>query len=470
MPTMYEKVVSVIEKDPEQRNDFECVELISWFRNKSSLFQTVKAEIIKDVIRHCIFESKVRDEVIIKQGDCGDRLFIILKGKVSIYVVQEGDSEGQTVGEIALIKEDCIRTASVVVDEDTDLMVVDRTLYNRSVRDVLEREFNEKTEFVENNPLFHTWPPRQKKSMAIALKKESYQYGAPVTKQGHTVDNIYFILQGELEIIMDLASHKTQYPTLWDEMTQLLPELLPNDYGLNYTPYEKLIRKRSSHKPHQMCLLGANEVVGAVEVNLGLKTYFETSTVTRQTEVLVLSTGNYHRLFSRKVSSQSVEILKEMLTMRLYLYIHRSELSSKNAPLLKYLTLKLRDTDALKNLKSKKKKRQLQPDLYDYDNEFYYGYYGFRRYHKAEDDIVNLMKLLDIPYFGFDYSLPEVETSTSVVTDIETRKDDWIRRSKGVIENERPKTAAVKEKKRYIVEALNEPPKLETLLRAKTVI
>ncbi|KAJ8310678.1 hypothetical protein KUTeg_012543 [Tegillarca granosa] len=422
MPTMYEKVVSVIEKDPEQRNDFECVELISWFRNKSSLFQTVKA---------------VRDEVIIKQGDSGDRLFILLKGKVSIYVVQEGDSEGQTVGEIALIKEDCIRTASVVVDEDTDLMVVDRTLYNRSVRDVLEREFNEKTEFVENNPLFHTWPPRQKKSMAIALKKESYQYGAPVTKQGHTVDNIYFIL---------------------------------HDYGLNYTPYEKLIRKRSSHKPHQMCLLGANEVVGAVEVNLGLKTYFETSTVTRQTEVLVLSTGNYHRLFSRKVSSQSVEILKEMLTMRLYLYIHRSELSSKNAPLLKYLTLKLRDTDALKNLKSKKKKRQLQPDLYDYDNEFYYGYYGFRRYHKAEDDIVNLMKLLDIPYFGFDYSLPEVETSTSVVTDIETRKDDWIRRSKGVIENERPKTAAVKEKKRYIVEALNEPPKLETLLRAKTVI
>ena len=43
MPTLYEKVVSVIEKDIEDRNDFECQDLISWFRNKSSLFKTLKA-------------------------------------------------------------------------------------------------------------------------------------------------------------------------------------------------------------------------------------------------------------------------------------------------------------------------------------------------------------------------------------------------------------------------------------------
>lgn len=30
-------------------------------------------EIIKDVIRHCIFERPMKDDVIIKQGDNGDR-------------------------------------------------------------------------------------------------------------------------------------------------------------------------------------------------------------------------------------------------------------------------------------------------------------------------------------------------------------------------------------------------------------
>ena len=41
--------------------------------------------------------------------------------------------EGKTVGEIALIKDDCIRTASVVVDCETDLIVIERNLYNRQV-------------------------------------------------------------------------------------------------------------------------------------------------------------------------------------------------------------------------------------------------------------------------------------------------------------------------------------------------
>jgi len=62
--------------------------------------------------------------------------------------------EGKSFGEVALLKEDCIRTATVVADADTDLVVIDRNLYNRSVRDVLEREYEQKTKFVEENSLF----------------------------------------------------------------------------------------------------------------------------------------------------------------------------------------------------------------------------------------------------------------------------------------------------------------------------
>lgn len=103
--------------------------------------------------------------------------------------------EGNTVGEIALIKEDCVRTASVVVDEDTDLMVVDRTLYNRSVRDVLEKEFHDKTLFVETNPLFSSWSPKMKKSLAISLKREIHFYGSPIVRQGQPVEDLYIITE-----------------------------------------------------------------------------------------------------------------------------------------------------------------------------------------------------------------------------------------------------------------------------------
>ncbi|XP_033760941.1 uncharacterized protein LOC117342790 [Pecten maximus] len=507
MPSLYEKVVSVIEKNPDQRTDFDCQELIGWFRNKSPLFLSLKPDIVKDVIRHCVFEKKVRDDVIIKQGENGDRLYIILKGKLSIYVYHDKENEqevrqhvekvcsrgklersalgqhvwtsgdGHTVGEIALIKEDCIRTASVVVDSNSELLVIDRALYNRSVRDVLEREFREKTEFVENNPLFEQWTSRQKKSMAISLKRDTFHYGCRLTKQGQEIDNVYFIRSGEAEVMVDQGKHRSQYPDLWAEMVRLLPELLPPNYGMNYTPYETLKRKRIAHKQFPMCLLGANEMVGALELVVGLPTFIETCTVTRSSEILVLSKANYQRLFHRRSASRAVDMLKHTLCMRLFLYIHRAQLSDAYAPFLKYLTIKLRDTESLKLLKSKHKRRTANSD-----KEFlYYGFYEYTRLEKHDQGLVKLMKVLDIHYMGLDSYLPELETSTRVLMELDKQMKEWIHRSRGgdgtegdskeTLPKRRAQTARNgTRQKRYLVEALNEPPKLEAFLRSKTTL
>ncbi|OWF40518.1 uncharacterized protein LOC110463646 [Mizuhopecten yessoensis] len=509
MPSLYEKVVSVIEKDPDNRTDFDCQELIGWFRNKSPLFLSLKQDILKDVIRHCVFEKKGQDDVIIKQGENGDRLYIILKGKVSIYVYHDKENEqeirqhvervcskvklersalgqhvwtsgdGQTVGEIALIKEDCIRTASVVVDTNSELLVIDRALYNRSVRDVLEKEFREKTEFVESNPLFEQWTSRQRKAMAISLKSDTFQYGCRLTKQRQEVDNVYFIRSGEAEVIVDQGSHRNQYPELWAEMERLLPELLPPNYGMNYSPYETLKRKRIAHRQYPMCLLGANEIVGALELVIGLPTFIETCTVTRSSEILVLSKANYQRLFHRRSAARAVDMLKDTLCMRLFLYIHRSQLSDAYAPFLKYLTIKLRDTESLKLLKSKHKRRTGNGD-----KEFlYYGFYEYSRLEKHDQGLVKLMKVLDIHYMGLDSFLPELETSTRVLMELEKQMKDWKHRSRGgggqtegsskeTQSTRRAQTAnnGTRQKKKYVVEALNEPPKLEAFLRSKTTL
>ena len=50
--------------------------------------------------------------------------------------------EGGTFGEIALINPDCIRTASVVADVETDLVVVDREVYNRNLSKVRRERYN----------------------------------------------------------------------------------------------------------------------------------------------------------------------------------------------------------------------------------------------------------------------------------------------------------------------------------------
>ena len=56
------------------------------------------------------------------------------------------------------------------------------------------QEFEDKQQFIANNPYFHNWAPRYKKQLAMALQKEIIPYEATLTKQGESVAGIYFII------------------------------------------------------------------------------------------------------------------------------------------------------------------------------------------------------------------------------------------------------------------------------------
>ncbi|KAK3590509.1 hypothetical protein CHS0354_037556 [Potamilus streckersoni] len=155
--------------------------------------------------------------------------YIILGGKISIFIInkdkeEEGDEtkalaqigaltkdgeldrsklgnfvcsleSGVPFGEVALISEDCIRTATIIAEEKTDLLVVDRALYNRAVRDVLAQEFEEKQNFVKNHRLFSNWAPKYRKQLTMALYKESFPYDTHLVRQGEPVTNIYYLIR-----------------------------------------------------------------------------------------------------------------------------------------------------------------------------------------------------------------------------------------------------------------------------------
>jgi CRP-like cAMP-binding protein len=42
--------------------------------------------------------------------------------------------EGKSFGELALMSEDSVRNATVIADEETDLLVISRELFNRSMK------------------------------------------------------------------------------------------------------------------------------------------------------------------------------------------------------------------------------------------------------------------------------------------------------------------------------------------------
>ena len=62
------------------------------------------------------------------------------------------------------------------------------------MKNVLKKEFEDKTNFIASNPFFNAWPPKYKKQLAMALIKEDSPYEAVLAKQGDPLQGIYFIL------------------------------------------------------------------------------------------------------------------------------------------------------------------------------------------------------------------------------------------------------------------------------------
>lgn len=56
-----------------------------------------------------------------------------------------------------------------------------------------------KSDFIERNVMFRTWPGRQKKQLVISLSTEKVCYGDKIIKQGQEADRVYFICRSVRE-------------------------------------------------------------------------------------------------------------------------------------------------------------------------------------------------------------------------------------------------------------------------------
>ncbi|XP_070180871.1 uncharacterized protein [Littorina saxatilis] len=334
--------------------------------------------LLKDIMRNCKFGTRQRDDIIIKQGEVGDCFYVVLSGQISIYIHNQdkGDEEerkelenivqykdgkldrtklgnfalslgeGSPVGEVALIDEAAVRTATIVADQKTDLLIIDRPLYNRCIKDMLALEFEEKKKFICNSPLFASWAPKYRKQLAMALYKENYPYESLLVRQGDRVAFAYFIIRGQVEIQIDPSTHPAQYPKIFKAANENEAEKLMRKSDKPRPPtevnYSHHIRKRDNLKSARLCYLGMNESVGDTELTMELDTYLQTAVCKEQTEVLVLERQHYERLFVRR-HPRTIDTMRQQIKMKL---LTRKSLSSaKDIPFLGYLAQEIVNKD-----------------------------------------------------------------------------------------------------------------------------
>lgn len=284
---------------------------------------------------------------------------------------------GSAFGEVALVNKDTFRNASIIVDEDTDMMVIGQELFDRSLRADQEAKYAEIRAFIEEHPFFKEMNQRFKKLLEMSIRKERYIFDTHIIKQGEPVVGLHFMISGSANISIQPKKHVQQYPHLWpfeagvDQIAIEFEHLREarraailrkyEDPSVWETKPEELIirreqgyaaiEKKMKENHINLCSVQTKEVLGDVEtlLNLGeafgrmpslnLSTYMQTVRCTSDTTCFVLDTKNFERLIGKKTNPQTIDIMREYVKSKLF-----TRMQMRNAdliPLLGFLHQKL---------------------------------------------------------------------------------------------------------------------------------
>jgi len=104
---------------------------------RNPLFSEIGEDALTDLLATTTSRTYGAQQVVIKQGEPGDDMYVIVQGRVSIrlHLADEEDitigelTAGEAFGEIALFDQ-CTRTATVVTSEPSEFIVIHRDAFN----------------------------------------------------------------------------------------------------------------------------------------------------------------------------------------------------------------------------------------------------------------------------------------------------------------------------------------------------
>jgi putative peptide zinc metalloprotease protein len=179
-----------------------------------------------------IFFSRLKEdrrkagEIIIKQGEEGDKFYIIKAGQVEVSIQKEGGvtdiaarfSRGDYFGEIALIKK-VPRTATIKALSDCSLLTLERKDFELLMAQKVDLgpkidRLLENRGFLVKLPLFSEFAPAQVAMAASRLVPQRYQAGQAVIVQGEIGDSFYIIKEGRFEVWVEREGQRNRVATL----------------------------------------------------------------------------------------------------------------------------------------------------------------------------------------------------------------------------------------------------------------
>jgi CRP-like cAMP-binding protein len=176
------------------------------------LFATMDEAEIDLLLSRLGVEQYSPGQAIIRQGERGDRFYIIKRGHVEVTVRDErGVSEvvnqldrGAYFGELALLR-DAPRNATCRATLPTEVLSLSRQDFDRLVkarfalREKVDRSIA-RADLLRRMPLFAELDAGQIQLIAAQLEEETREPGAVITRQGEIGETFYIIESGRVQV------------------------------------------------------------------------------------------------------------------------------------------------------------------------------------------------------------------------------------------------------------------------------
>jgi len=212
----YTKFCSIMGMHPSQRTskdlDFlvKSTEDLSFF-SKLLREEQVTIEQHREICRTMVMRQFAAHETVFNQGDLGDNYYILVEGSASVNKTGNGSiskvvarlKAGDGFGEIALVQNNCVRTAGIVTSEKCTMLKIHKEDYQRILAQAHQEEFENRIQFLHRVRAFEKLTNEDVFNLATGLKLHIARPGTIINSESASNDQLnYFLIvkRGELEV------------------------------------------------------------------------------------------------------------------------------------------------------------------------------------------------------------------------------------------------------------------------------
>ena len=177
--------------------------MIATATSDSAIFQTLTPEQRADVV-DAMFEMKFQPgDVVIRQGDVGDNLYVVDSGEYSVFLSQVGDKPvhhykaSDTFGELALMY-NCPRAASIIADSAGSCWALDRNTFRHIVMAANKESMDSTASFLKSVSLLSPLTDAQRDALGTVLEELEFGPRETIVREGDMADALYLIKSGEV--------------------------------------------------------------------------------------------------------------------------------------------------------------------------------------------------------------------------------------------------------------------------------